>query len=276
MALVKEARPETIAYLLHIVTANAARGRLQHDPQTVSSHGFLYSVHRAVLRISDPFTGNYAKVSLPDPSHPLADAAWDPVAKEATRIVFDQAASDEHTAALRANLVPEPSFVTSTFHLAVALSHFGPLSTVRIYQSQIRDIQEMTKHVSRMRKERESGAWDNPSGQLSIAMLKRFEGQLDKMTSEKLATDAALLDPDFLRHVLRFLDFQMAWLLRVAAESCGAGDSSKVDWNSVMLGRTSVVGGVELSDLGEPDGRWKALPEWMVDDVCEWYTFITR
>lgn len=279
--LKKESRAQTFAYILKICTANAPRGRLQHDPQTVSSHGFLYAVYRALLRLCDPFAETQFRVTAPDPSYPLADAAWDPLMKETTRVVFDQNAADTYTTKeLRAtnNMVAEPQPVTSLFHLTLSLAHLGPLSTIRIYAAQIRDIQELNRHLVRMRKERDSGAWETtPQGQLNHAMLKRYEGQLDKMVAEKLASDAALLDPEYLRHVLRFLDFQMAWLLRVAAESCGGtGIPAETDWKAVMRGFNMNLGGADLRKLEEPDGRWKGLPEWYVDDVCEWYTFVTR
>ncbi|KAI9016597.1 ubiquitin elongating factor core-domain-containing protein [Hyaloraphidium curvatum] len=276
LALFRQARPQLTAHLLRILAANAPRGRLQHDPATVSSHGFLYAWYRALLRICEPFTGGMAKVSVPDPGYPVADPGWRQLTSQATRIVFDQPSADAYLAQLEAAGPREPPhFVTLAFHLALALAHLGPLSTLRAYQGQVRDTAELSRHVARLRRERDSGAWGGNTAAISQAMLARFEGQLDKMTAEKLASDAALLDPEFLGRVLRFLDFEMAWLLRVAAEACG-GKVDGVDWGRVMRGGETKVGGVDLEQLGEPDGRWKALPEWMVEDVCEWYTFLTR
>lgn len=274
LSLYRANRPATTTWILRILTENAARGKMQFDPLQVSSHGFMYALYRSHLKLCDPFAEGLTKVNGPDPIPLFSDEAWAGIAGE-TRIVSDKSGADAYAAELRAGDRGEASFVTSVFHTTLSFAHLGPLSTIRIYTAQLRDIGELSRHVARLTRERDSGAWDNPAGELQKAMLKRFEGQLDKMIGEKLASDAALLDPEFLRHVLRFLDFQMAWLVRVAVESCG-GNTQGVDWNAVMRGEVDKVGGVELANMGEPSGRWTCLPEWVLDDVCEWYTFITQ
>ncbi|KAI8854644.1 ubiquitin elongating factor core-domain-containing protein [Chytridium lagenaria] len=111
-----------------------------------------------------------------------------------------------------------------------------------------RQIADLRKEIDRLKAERDS-AYGGP-------MLKRLQAQLDLAISHKLLMDANLMDRNTIDQSLRFYNFVIIWLLRLASKG--------------------------TKGFGGPDGPfWKSisfatLPEWIVDDIAEFFLFILR
>jgi ubiquitin conjugation factor E4 B len=99
--------------------------------------------------------------------------------------------------------------------------------------------------------------------------------QLDKLIGEKLAIEAALMDKFSIEHTLRFYNLVMLWLIRVAlADTVSEEKLKKVDWKLVLKGDPE---GLPVLSMPEnPPKLFTMIPEWIFDDICEFYLYVLR
>jgi ubiquitin conjugation factor E4 B len=93
--------------------------------------------------------------------------------------------------------------------------------------------------------------------------------------------DTPLLDRAGLEHSLQFYNLVMMWLLRVVLLGCKAlpapakpGGPDPLQWDLVARG---AIAGLPLVPLPETvPSVFATLPEWIVEDVIEFYLFVCR
>ncbi|KAJ3156245.1 hypothetical protein HDU86_004009 [Geranomyces michiganensis] len=270
------AREGVLQYFANAVNMNRKRGRMQ-----VSTDGFVYNLMQVALRLSDPVMDlKYSKLHLIDPDYFNYSQRVD--VDDDTRINADKEHYEQYMSEWKTRNPNPPTahFVADVFFLTLALHHYGLISIIRTSGQHSKHIEELRKHIGKLKAERDSGAWPPQTRVMNETMLKRFEVEYDKRISYKLATDTALRNWGDLQHSMKFYDLVMMWLLRctvldhpsVHHPAPKSGDS--IDWGRVARGDTQ---GLPLSNLPTtPPMAFATLPEWIIEDVCDFYIFVVR
>ncbi|KAI9209353.1 ubiquitin elongating factor core-domain-containing protein [Polychytrium aggregatum] len=275
-----EAKEAILQFSADAVSKNIARGKLQVDPRTVSTNGFMHNLRSVFLQLADPIMDpKFSKVHLIDPHYFKHSQRLACVVDEQTRINSDKISADAYFQEWRAeNPTPAAAnFVSEVFYLALAFHHYGSLSIIRTYGSFLKEVEEMRKQIDRMRAEKERlGAQWTP---MNEELFKRYLVQLDTYIGYKLAMDVALLDPIEIEHSLRFFNLVIVWLIRIIVVGIGAihANGSKPDsiqWDRVIRGDLQ---GLPLFPLpAEAPKLFTTLPEWIIEDICDYYLFVCR
>jgi ubiquitin conjugation factor E4 B len=83
--------------------------------------------------------------------------------------------------------------------------------------------------------------------------------------------EAVLLDPSFVRRIMSFYNLVIVFILRTVYIGCGI-DVQSVKWNQFVRGDMQ---GLEFG-VKEAGKVFSTLPEWMFEDICEYYLFVVR
>jgi ubiquitin conjugation factor E4 B len=288
MSLIKsgpEPRDAVLNFIAKAISINHGRGKMHFDRNTVSTDGFLFNICKVCLKLCEPIMdSNYSKVHLIDTRYFLSAAPRIAPAPNTTLISADSESLEQ----ARNNFPssnPSTNFVTDAFTLCLASHHVGILSSMRLYQSLLKDIDHIRRQVHSMRQSRDQGQWANaPDRAMKEIMYKRTQSQLDLVIAYKLMMETALLDQTGLEQMMRFYNLVMVWLLRlVVVESgslnsmAGGGGNSapdSVDWGRVVRGDAQ---GLPLVPLpSDVPVVFATLPEWIVEDVVEFFLFVCR
>ena len=98
---------------------------------------------------------------------------------------------------------------------------------------------------------------------------------MDKLIGEKLAIEAALMDKFSIEHTLRLYNLVMLWLIRVAlADTVSEETLKKLDWKLVLKGDPEGLPVLSMSE--NPPKLFTMIPEWIFDDICEFYLYVLR
>ncbi|KAJ3035323.1 hypothetical protein HK097_004237, partial [Rhizophlyctis rosea] len=200
-----ESREGVIQYIAGVIKANKARGRMQVDPNEVSTDGFIFNVLRVCLKLCDPIMDtNMTRLQLVDPDWFVYANRLD--VSEDTKINSDKESYESYVNDWKSQNPShkEPNFVSDVFYLTLALHHYGFLSTIRNYTTLTKEADELRKAVKRMQQDRDAGRWEGAAGGMQEIMFKRFQGQLDKVVAFRLAMETVVFDPVGLEHSLRF------------------------------------------------------------------------
>ncbi|KAJ1343933.1 hypothetical protein BSLG_001531 [Batrachochytrium salamandrivorans] len=237
------AKEAVLSFISRVIKLNDSRGKMQVDRRQVSTDGFMYNLLHT------------------------------------TRILADKGAVDAHILQWRLDHAESdpaaPNFVTEIFFLTLAIHHYGILSTMRYYAGFVKELDEMRKQANKFKAVRDSGAWTNIQPFVRNANeegLQRLQGEVDKLVGVKLTMDAALMHRPALEHSLRFYSLVMMFLIRAA---CGvSGNNQRIAWDKVARGMTD---GPQLFPLpATPPVEFSVLPEWIIEDICEFYLFILK
>ncbi|KAJ3088787.1 hypothetical protein HK102_007908 [Quaeritorhiza haematococci] len=283
------AREGVLDYIATAIAKNLARGKMHVERQEVSTDGFMYNILGVCLKLADPIMDpRYSKLHLIDPhyfKHPKSRLDI----SELTRINADKETADEYfksfLAAQQQNpgawLSTSPNFVSDVFYLTLAAHHYGLLSTIRYYQQFVRGVEDFREQVEAMRNERDRGAWQGPLAAVNEQMFKRYQTQLDASIAAKLAMDVVLLDKESMIHSLRFYNLAVMWLIRTVMVGAGVIEHSPakktgdgIPWDRLARGEAE---GLPLFPLPEEVSKlFATIPEWIVEDICEYYLFVCR
>lgn len=301
------AKEGVLKFFSKAINLNKPRARIHVDRKEVSSDSFLWNLMGVGLKMCDPFLEpKYSKLYLIDPHYLLYTNRLESlVDKDTTRIRAsgDEAEKfvEEWRAANPGWETKEPNFISDAFFLTMGTMHVGACSTIRQYQSFLKELDEMKKAVDKLKAQMASGTM-NP---LNEQIFKRFQTQFDKMIAHKLAIETCLLDPDTLQHMIRFYHLVAMFLVRVLLMSTSqiptpSPQEAKprpdpIHWDAMARGFTAPpqqpthIQNVDLPPVPDnlvhqtwegnanPIPRlWGTLPEWILEDVCEFYLFVAR
>lgn len=79
------------------------------------------------------------------------------------------------------------------------------------------------------------------------------------MSMHKIAYEAMMMDTEFLSHAMRYYNLVMAWLIRLV------DPAGKHPWQTVSLPLPNDVPEV-----------FAMLPEWIIEDVVEFFIFLGK
>ncbi|KAJ3028979.1 UNVERIFIED_CONTAM: hypothetical protein HDU68_000419 [Siphonaria sp. JEL0065] len=280
MALIKagpNCREAVLKFLGEAISVNHARGRMQVDPKTVGTDGFLFNIGKVCLSLAEPITDvNFSKINLIEPHHFLRASPRLPQPPSTTMMNSDDEtlASEKQQWAAQNPAAPAANFVTDVFVLTLGSLHFGYLSSVRQFQEFVKRLGEISKEVMRMKQERDSGGWASaPDRAMKEFTLKRYQTQMDAWIAHRLVMATSLLDKVTVDQIMRFYNLVMMWLIRVIL----VGSGKNVDGlNWAQLARGNYQGLEVIPFPAQVPATFATLPEWIFEDIVEFYLFILR
>ncbi|KAK9722707.1 Ubiquitin conjugation factor E4 [Basidiobolus ranarum] len=251
-----ESRQSLLEYYAEVIRKNEKRAQMQVDRKTVSSDGYMTNLTATLLKFCDPFLdAQCSKIDRVDPDYfrksKLINIA------ETTKINATQEESDSYYKEAIAD-AKAPNFISDIFFLTVDFHHYGLLRSFAYYNNFIRDFSEMRKQYERMKED--APRWANtPTAALNEEILKRCKAQLEKQMTQKLCLDTQLLDSQLLLDSMRFYNFVMNWLIRLV------DPKQQHPWTRVSLPLPT-----EISE------RFAMLPEYIIEDIAEFFLFVAR
>jgi ubiquitin conjugation factor E4 B len=246
---------------------NVARCKIQVDPASVSSDGFLYNLFKVCLLFCDPIIDpRYSKLELIDSCFFFNSDLFD--ISELTKIN----ATNEDAMSLRNEYRqkndPKPAnFVTEIFFITMSLSYYGFMAMTKTYDNLTKHISELAKQVKTLQEAQSSWAQLDPSVKGSHqAVLHRYESHLDHLIGTKLAMESALLNTVNLEQMIRFYNLIIMWVLKTASSL-----PPKTNYSDIAYGHSDI----RLFPL-DCSRDFSALPEWIIENICEFYLFVTK
>jgi ubiquitin conjugation factor E4 B len=260
-----ESRKATLGYFTTAVLRNLDREKLQVQWETVSTHGFLWSMASVALRFALPLygNGNFPKMAMiENGSHYFIHGRWRPAWKEWTKMLDSQEEAEAYADAIPTT---DHSFVTEIFFVTAALMHVGPLATLRHYSNIVRSLHDARPQFHTMLSRRDSGqlASQGPFAQQMMNMqVQRASNDLDNLITERLCMETAAFEEKSLQDQANFYHLMMAFVYKTA------GITS--NFSGIVRGDTVM----EPWETPNPD--WRSTVEWMVEDVIEFYSFLMK
>ncbi|KAH8550974.1 ubiquitin elongating factor core-domain-containing protein [Umbelopsis sp. PMI_123] len=249
-----ETRQQLINYLQHIVHLNLKRAQMRVDKTQVSSDGLLSNITQALLNLCDPFLDFRAsKINKVEIDH-IFSSDWLNL-KEETLLNAAKPESDEFFEK-KLSEKKDSNFITQIFTLTLAYLHYGPIKSFSDYQEQVKACADFKQELE----DYERNQLNDPvNGPMANIILQRGKNKLTSMESNKLAMEAMVLDSEFLSHIMRFYNFVMSWMVRLV------DPKGKHPWETVSLPLPKDV----------PE-QFAMLPEWIVQDIVDFFTFLGK
>ncbi|KAI6166622.1 ubiquitin elongating factor core-domain-containing protein [Pisolithus thermaeus] len=250
-----EAKEAVLEYFATVVKLNVKRAGMQVDPHTVASDSFMINLHSVLLRFAEPFMdARYSKMDRIDPLYFAVSNRID--VKEETRIkaTSEEAAqwAEEH----RQGAGP-PNFISEIFYLCNAMAHYGYLRTIQTYEDFGKHLDDLQRHHDMINGDR---SWvGTPFQARTEATLNQCKLEMAKIQAHQLAFRVQLLEPDSVFRYTGFNNFVSTWLIR------------KVDPRGSHPQTT-----VELPLPQEVPMSFRVLPEYILEDVIEYFLFVVR
>ncbi|EFP85768.2 uncharacterized protein PGTG_11097 [Puccinia graminis f. sp. tritici CRL 75-36-700-3] len=237
-----------------IIQLNNKRAAIQVDKNTVASDGTIINTQAILLQFAAPFLDSqYSKIDKVDPLYFKRSTRLN--IREETKI---NATLQESEDFLGSSTNPEPvNFISEIFFLNVAIFRLGILTIAKNWNTKARDIEDMKKELVRAEADRR---WDGtPHEAARKASLEKFKKEISKLESELVAYEVQMCDPEFLSKCNSFCSFVMTWCIKM------------VD----PLHQHPRVP-IKLPLPNECPLEFRMLPEYVLEDVIEFYSFISR
>ncbi|KAF9977220.1 hypothetical protein BGZ75_010366, partial [Mortierella antarctica] len=247
-----EAREKMLDYFYAVLGKNERRAQMQVDRATVSGDGFIYNITEVLMRFCDPFLdSNHSKVDKISQTFFRGKPKID-ISKE-TRTCAPKEVVDEYANETLAN---QPvNFISDIFFLTLGFHHIGVSRMYVDYKRFTKDFYEMRDQYDRLKEQETAGTLSAENGLL----IKRYEAQLEKMITFKLSLESQILDPIILGHSFQFYNLVMVWLLRLADPAQAYPRKP-----------------IELPLPVRPSDDFAILPEYIIEDIVEFFLFVLR
>ncbi|KAI8081622.1 ubiquitin elongating factor core-domain-containing protein [Halteromyces radiatus] len=250
-----EPRELLLNYFGHILKLNEKRAQMQVDPRTVASGGFMRNVCTTLLAFCEPFLDIRAsKIDKIDTTYFRTSNRID--VKKDTKINADELQSDAYYNAVQPTT--NHNFITEIFYLTLTFLHCGPIRSFVNFNHFIREYGELKKQCDKAQEDAAQSA-NSPQGVIQDYVAKQLKKNFEKMTQQKLAYETMLLDPEFLSQVMQFYNLVMAWLIRMVDQK------HRHPWDTVQLPLPH--------DIPE---NFSMLPEWIIEDIVEYFIFLGK
>ncbi|KIO02810.1 hypothetical protein M404DRAFT_27705 [Pisolithus tinctorius Marx 270] len=250
-----EAREAVLEYFATVIRLNVKRAGMQVEPHTVASDSFMINLHSVLLRFAEPFMdARYSKMDRIDSLYFAISERID--VKEETRI---KATSEEATRWAedhRQGAAP-PNFISEIFYLCNAMAHYGYLRTAQTYEDFGKHLDDLQRHHDMINGDR---SWmGTPFQARTEQTLNHCKLEIAKIQAHQLAFRVQLLEPDLVFRYIGFTNFVSTWLIR------------KVDPRG---SHPQPI--VELPLPQEIPMSFRVLPEYILEDVVEYFLFVAR
>ncbi|KAG1788098.1 ubiquitin elongating factor core-domain-containing protein [Suillus plorans] len=250
-----EARERVLEYFATVVRLNVKRAGMQVEPDTVASDSFMVNLQSVLLRFAEPFMdARYTKMDRIDPYYFSVSTRID--LKEETRI---KATSDEAAQWVEESKskAATPNFISDIFYLCNALGHYGYIRTIQMYEDLGKTLDDYQRHHDMITGD---GSWMGTPQQAHVqATIENVKNEMSKIQSQQLAYRVQLLDPELVFRYVGFTSFASTWLIRSV-------DPRGTHPNPV----------VELPLSKDVPMTFRVLPEFIIEDVVEFFLFVVR
>ncbi|KAI0322359.1 ubiquitin elongating factor core-domain-containing protein [Amylostereum chailletii] len=251
-----ECREAVLSYFSRILSLNIKRAGSHVDPNTVASDSFMANVQLILLRLAEPFIDlKFTKMDRIDP-HFYAHSSRVNV-KDETRINATSEEASQWAESHRLSEAPPPNFISDIYFLTLAMSHYGLGKTIDNFEELGKELEELKRRLKTIE---EDTTWAGSPFQARMeAAIKQTKAQMSDIKAKQAAATAQLYDPEFLFRNNTFVTFVITWLIRLA-------DPKKTHPNPVV-------------DLPLPKNvpmDFRILPEYILEDVIDYYSFVTR
>ncbi|KAG1881945.1 ubiquitin elongating factor core-domain-containing protein [Suillus tomentosus] len=250
-----EARERVLEYFATVVRLNVKRAGMQVEPDTVASDSFMVNLQSVLLRFAEPFMdARYTKMDRIDPYYFSVSTRID--LKEETRI---KATSDEAAQWVEESKskAATPNFISDIFYLSNALGHYGYIRTIQVYEDLGKTLDDYQRHHDMINGD---GSWMGTPQQAHVqATIENVKNEMSKIQSQQLAFRVQLLDPELVFRYVGFTSFASTWLIRSV-------DPRGTHPNPV----------VELPLSKDVPMTFRVLPEFIIEDVVEFFLFVVR
>ncbi|WFC99121.1 RING-type E3 ubiquitin transferase [Malassezia yamatoensis] len=252
-----DARDRVLGFFGLVCSLNAKRGAMQASSREISTDSFMVNVYDVVLRFAMPFAElSCSKIDRIDVKYLRHQTRWD--TKSLTRINASEAEAVEWLDTVRDDNPPNFNFITEIFFLGTRMSNLALGKAMRRVEEREKEINRLQKRIDEFELDRCN--WQHlPQAAHIEQVVNRARSQSDKLHSEIIAAQTALLSPSLVQRVLQFTNFTIQWLARLA-------DQHHSHPQPVLT--------LPLADEANEDFRM--LPEHMFEDVCDTILFYAR
>ncbi|KAF9586088.1 hypothetical protein BGW38_009841 [Lunasporangiospora selenospora] len=247
-----QAKERMLDYFSSVLIKNERRAQMHVDRATVSGDGFIYNMTEVLLKFCNPFMDSqHSKVDKISQSYFKGKSRLD-ISKE-TRICAPKEVVDAY--ASEVSSLQGHNFITEMFFLTLGFHHIGISRLFVDYKRFMRDFYEVRDQYDRLKTQAAAGR----STPQNDVLIKQYETQLEKMVTFRLSLESQILDPLVLGHSFQYYNLVMTWLLRM-----------------VDPAKSYPRGPMTLPLPQKPSDDFAILPEYIVEDIIEFFLFVLR
>ncbi|GAA98825.1 uncharacterized protein L969DRAFT_95506 [Mixia osmundae IAM 14324] len=249
-----KARENVLNHWAHIANQNAKRSAIQQDKMRIASDGVMINLQTVLTQFAEPFMdASYSKMDKIDIEYYLKCRRLD--IREETKINATQQEADDYYALADGQPAPGANFISDIFFLSAAYLHLGLMSALSQHKRSIKDYGRFKDHLAELREAAESHRSNAP-------LYARYQAAIEKLRHQMRGISASqcqLHSPAFLNSQATFCNFMTVWLVRAM------DPQHKHPQTAITLPLPT-----------EPPISFKMLPEYLVDDVTEFFTYVSR
>jgi ubiquitin conjugation factor E4 B len=257
-----DGKEAVLGFMAECVNLNLSRGKMQVDRTKVATDGFMMNLVGVAGRLSEPLLDQtYSKLKLIDPYYFCRESRID--LKDVTRINADQESADAFFKEFKqGNVKSEGGFVSELFYVNICVLHYGLGYVIR----------QVTKLYREVEEKRQSVRDHEGSTDLRIqAHIRKMVIEIEDDVQRMLMMKSIVLDPSHIQKTLAFYNLVIVVIMRSVFVGSGVSVDS-VQWNQFVRGDLQ---GLNFDVEGAPK-LFATLPEWIFEDICEYYLFIVR
>ncbi|KAI9620094.1 hypothetical protein KEM48_008369 [Puccinia striiformis f. sp. tritici PST-130] len=241
-------RESVLNFWAKIIQFNQKRAAIQVDKNRVASDGTIINTQAVLLQFAAPFLDSqFSKIDKVDPLYFKRSTRLN--IREEAKINASLEESESFLGSSSSN--PEPvNFISEIFFLNVAIFRLGILTIAKNWNTKAREIEDMKKELDRAQADRR---WDGtPHEAARKASLEKFKKEISDHESRLVAYEVQMCDPEFLSKCNSFCSFVMTWCIKMVDPL-----HQHPEYQSMSI-------------------RVRMLPEYVLEDVIEFYSFISR
>ncbi|KAF9425201.1 hypothetical protein BGZ94_007753 [Podila epigama] len=248
-----DSRERMLNYFYTVLRKNERRAQMQVDRATVSGDGFIYNITEVLMMFCDPFLdSSHSKIDKISTTFFKGSHSKIDISKE-TRICATKETIESYSS--EASSGGPINFISDIFFLTLIFHHIGVSRSYVDYKRFLKDYQEIMEQYEQLKKQETAGQISVENGLL----IKRYEVQLEKMTTYRFSMESQILDPIILGHSFQFYNFVMVWLLRMVDPTTSYPRSA-----------------IKLPLPEKVPENFAVLPEYIIEDIVEFFLFVLR
>ncbi|KAG0144275.1 hypothetical protein CROQUDRAFT_660243 [Cronartium quercuum f. sp. fusiforme G11] len=251
-----ESREAVLKLWAQAIKLNAKRGAMHVDRGSVASDGVIINIQAVLLQFAGPFLDpQFSKIEKVDPLYFKHSNRLD--IREETKINANKQEFEIFLAEEEMAQSTPVNFISEIFFLNVAIFRLGILHVSKNWDKRARDIDDMKKELARLK---DDHRWDGTPHEATFKnSVEKFQKELYSREAKLLAYEVQMCDPEFLAKCNSFCSFVMTWCVRMVDP---IHQHPKTP--------------IKLPLPPECPTAFRMLPEYVLEDVIEFYSFVSR
>jgi len=228
------------------------------DRRTVSSDGFMINNFSVLMDFATPFMdASYSRIDKIDVEY-FKKCKGRLDISEMTKIHATSEEAKEYYAVGAEVAAGSPNFISEIFFLSTAFMHYGLAPALTMHEHLYRQLRHMQDDLKEAEQNRQYDG--TPQEAAYRQQLERHKAEVEAYHARIIASEVQLCDPGFIARAANFSSFVMTWLVR-QVDPRGQHPMKEVELESLPA-KTPLA--------------FSMLPEYIVEDVTEFYFFISR